>query len=364
MKAKRVTTYIIVIALVLFLILLSMAFPLITNGADFSIYNRGWNGCSDLAVRTYEAGKLTPNLELDSGEEMEVVTKDITSYDLEPGASTIVFLGPRKDFDPREINYIHNFLTAGGTILLADDSGSGNTLLAGLEGTTSRFTTDPVLDLSFEKKPHFVVTYDIREHEMTDGVSYILMNKPHALEPDPNSTSLVNTSRASWLDKNRNGIWDKNEQKGGFPVLSVQDYGQGKLILLSDPSVLINSMQDKLDNRAFANNILGYISADRDNIVFDESHREQNIIYTMIYTTDYPSDRFAYGAVVIALITSVFIMIPEQRIAVYGRIKKLLVRDNEDDDEDPVKKLLNQHPDWNENKLTMINKRFATKRDD
>ncbi len=364
MKTKRITLYIITIAFVLFLLLLSMAFPLVTNSADFSIYNSGWNGCSRLAVRTYDTGRFTPNLELESGEDMEIVQRDITSYDLEPARSTFVILGPKRNFDSQEIDYLHNFLIEGGNVLLADDVGTGNSLLESLDGTSSRFVKDPVLDLSFEKKPHFVVAYDLREHHITNNVSHILMNKPTSIEPDQNATSLIYTSRASWLDKNRNGIWDQNEPKGGFPVLSVEPYGRGSLILLSDPSILINSMRDKLDNGIFTNNLLGYISRDRENVVFDESHREENIIYTLIYTTNYPSNIVAYGVVAIALITSIFIMIPEQRTVLYERIKQLLVRDKQTDDGDPVKKLLNQHPDWNENKLMMINERFTPQRDD
>jgi len=84
----------------------------------------------------------------------------------------------------------------------------------------------------------------------------------------------------------------------------------------------------------------------------------------LIYTANYPSNIVAYGVVAIALITSIFIMIPEQRTVLYERIKQLLVRDKQTDDGDPVKKLLNQHPDWNENKLMMINERFTPQRDD
>ncbi len=364
MTTKRVTTYIIIIALVLFILLLSMAFPLVTNSADFSIYNSGWNGCSRLAVRTYDTGRFTPNLELSSGEEMEIVHRDIVSYDLQPELSTMVFLGPKRDFDAQETDHIHNFLINGGNVLLADDIGRGNSLLNALEGTDSRFVRDPVLDLSFEKKPHFAVAYDLKDHPITKNVSHILLNKPTAIEPDENATSLVYTSRASWLDKNRNGIWDLGEPKGGFPVLTVEPYGRGSLVLLSDPSVLINSMLDKLDNRIFANNILGYISAEKDNVIFDESHREQNIVYALVYTTNYPSNRVAYGVIMIAMITSIFIVIPEERVNVYERIKHLIIREKEIDDRDPVKKLLNQHPDWNENKLMMINERFAAQRDD
>ncbi len=363
MNGKKATIYISVVSLVLLILILSMTSPMVTNSADFSIYNRGWNGCSRLAVRTYESGRFTPNLALDTGEELGVANRDLSSYDIEPEKTTIVILGPSTNFNSRDITYIHNFLQQGGILLLGDDFGSGNTLLDGLEGTRSRFIQTPVLDLSFEKKPHFAVAYDIEEHQLTQGVEHLLLNKPATMSADENATILVHTSRASWLDRNDNGIWDKGEPRGSFPILSLESYGDGKLILLSDPSILINSMHDKLDNSELINNLFVFISSDRENIIFDESHRDHNIIYNLVYTVSYPSGSIAYGVVTVALITSIFIAVPEQRDGFYRWVRVSLFKEKKEDG-DPVRKLLNKYPHWNENKLVMVKKRFAVKRDD
>ncbi len=357
-KMKGITTYIVLVSLILLILFISMANPMVTNSADFSIYNPGWNGCSNLARRTYEAGKFVPNLHLESGEDIDVSQRDLTSYKLNPSHSALIFLGPERTFDADEIDYVDDFLDDGGIVLLADDFGSGNSLLNGLERTSSSILQYPILDLSFEKDPHFGVVYNIKEHEITSGTSHILLNKPAALSPDNNASSFIDTSQASWLDKNFNGLKDENEPTGEFPILTVESYGNGTLILLSDPSILINSMIDNLDNNVLVENLLGYISSGRENVVFSESHRDYNVVYNVVYTVSYPPRTITLAAAMIALITTIFIVIPGYKKSAVHWIKQNILLGRAEETDDYITKLLNMHPDWDEHKLKMIHDRF------
>ncbi len=357
-KMKSITLYIIMVSMILFMLFISMATPMVTNSADFSIYNPGWNGCSNLARRTYESGKFIPNLQLESGDDIQVVQRGLTTYRQPPRASALIFLGPERAFTSHEIAFVHNFLDRGGMVLLADDFGSGNTLLRGLKGTSSAFLQFPLLDLSFEKNPHFGVAYNIRGHEITGNTTRVLLNKPAAISPDENATALIYSSRASWLDRNFNGLRDENEPTGEFPLLTVEKYGNGTLILLSDPSVLINSMLGKMDNNALAEDLFGYISRERENVIFSESHRDYNLVYNIVFDMRYPPKTLTLAAAFIAIITTVFIVDPGYKERTARVIRKYIFREKMKGPEDPVTKLLNNHPHWDEHKLKMIRDRF------
>lgn len=359
MKAfKGVTLYIILGAVVLLILLLSMAAPIVTTGADFSVYNPNWNGCSHFAVKTYEAGKFTPNLQLSNEKDIQLVDKDITSYDLEPVTSTLVFLGPKTDFTGNEADYVHRYLMNGGTVMLADDFGSANTLLSGLN-TSSRFDGNLLLDMSFEKKPDFGVAYQIEDHPITDGVYLLMMNRPTVLKPDKEATVLVQTSRASWLDKDEDGVYDENEPSGSFPVLSVEDYGRGELILLSDPSIMINSMLDKVDNQRFVDNLLAYVSEDKDEVVFDESHRDVNVVFNIVYVMSYPKHALSTIFVLTALVGTMVVLDPNLKEHTTAMIKRVLSLFDKEQKKDIIAQILNNHPEWDENKLKMIYDNFV-----
>lgn len=354
---RRVTVYMITAAVAALILLFSVSAPLLTTQSDFSIYNTGWNGCSDLAVRTYQTGKFTPNVRLSNGKEMEVVQKEINSYEIEPNSSSILFIGPDQSFNGPEADYVHRFMLQGGNVLLADDFGTGNSLLNELN-TTSRFIGSPVLDLSFEKQPKFSVVFDLAEHPMTENVSSVLLNKPTAISKDANATALMKTTQGSWLDKNNNGSKDQDEDYGSYDVMTVEDYGLGKLVLLSDPSILINSMRDELDNRQLGNNLLNFITEDRESVVFDESHREMSVVYTIVYTGDYPAKTLSLMAVFFGLLVSVLLFVPEFKYGVVKILDRVLSIFGEGEDEDVVTKVLNNHPEWEEHRLIWIEDRL------
>ncbi len=351
---KKITVYVVVISVFALIVFLSVAAPILMNSADFSIYNPGWNGCSDLAVRTSELGRIRPNIELAEGKSTEITQRELTGYDVEPYDTSILIIGPDQEFTEGEKEFLDDFLREGGRLMLADSYGTGNTLLEGLD-TNSSFYSDPVLDLAFDKEPHFGIAYDVEEHELTQNVSHVMLNNPTGIDKDEEAVSLLNSSRASWMERDGEKI-----REGPFPLLTVEGYGEGELILVSDPSLFINSMRDKMDNDIFVQNMLLYLSEGRENMIFDESKREMNFVYRMVYTGSYPGRTTSALIVLAAMGVSISIIFPESKNNLLEKGGDLLLffSKEEEDEMDPMTKVLNNHPEWDKNKLQMINDRF------
>jgi hypothetical protein len=68
------------------------------------------------------------------------------------------------------------------------------------------------------------------------------------------------------LDENQNGEWDEGEPKGPLPIIANFKIGKGELVLISDPSILINSMLGMDNNQQFLENIA------QGQVFIDQSH--------------------------------------------------------------------------------------------
>ena len=352
-KMRTITIYIIAASVVVLIFLFSLSAPLVTTSADFSIYNTGWNGCSRLAVRTYETGDFTPNLRLANDREIEVTQRSLLEYSVVPNSTSMVFLGPNQDFGTEEIEYLEEFLMDGGKVVLADDYGTGNQLLSGLN-TSSRFAGETLFDLSFEKNPEFSVVYDFRDHALTQDLSFVMLNRPTYLRLGSEAVPLMNTTEGSWVERD-----DGDHRIGKSPVMSVEPYGDGELILLSDPSIMINSMLDRLDNEILMMNLLDYISEDRTDIIIDESHREMSMVFRMVYTGDYPSRLVSFMVITGGIFLTGVVLVPGVKVKVFNMINRSLSFFIKEEKEDTFSKVLNNHPEWDKRKMKWIHERLS-----
>ncbi|MEM4263051.1 MAG: DUF4350 domain-containing protein, partial [Thermoplasmata archaeon] len=254
---------------------LTMVTPVLSSTADFSIFNTGWNGTSRFAISTYESGKLAPTFKMQyTGSDLDIVRLGLEEIELDPVAGALVIIGPDVEFSEKEGQIVREFVTAGGVLLLADDFGTANSLLSGM-GAESRFSRKLVMDLAFDKKPEFSVCFDFEEDPITRNVTTILLNYPSSVVPGKtNSKTVVWTSVASWQDTNGDHDFSYGEPWGPFPLVVRERMGNGEIILLSDPSLLINGMRDRLDNAVISDNLIAEISGLRTKVYFDESHRQ------------------------------------------------------------------------------------------
>ncbi len=351
--------YIIVIAVFFLILFLSIFAPIVVSESNFSIYNTGWNGCSNLAVKTREMGRFTPNIELAEDTQTEITQRELSEYEIEPDDAGLMIIGPKEEFSEQSIEFVDDFLRNGGKLVLADDFGSGNTLLEGLD-TDSSFHSSPLLDLAFEKKLEFGVAYDFEEHTLTRDVSQVMLNSPTAIDKDENASTVMRSSEASWLDENENGLKDEDEPFEQYPLITTEDYGEGELVLVSDPSIFINSMQERKDNSILSENTLVYLSQGRSEIIFDESHREISFIYKLIYTGDLPHVVIAALLLTTGVGIGVYSGVSETKDTFFKKIRSLWSHfiAEEEKEEGDVAKVLNNHPDWDEDKLKMIEERL------
>ncbi|HHD16380.1 MAG TPA: DUF4350 domain-containing protein [Euryarchaeota archaeon] len=275
-EVKTAYRFLIVLGVGVILFAMSVMVPVISSNADFSIYNTGWNGCSDLGREAYGTGSFLPTIDISSSSEERVMHSSFADLkdELDPEDSAIMIIGPDLPFDAGEGDFIHAYLLSGGIVLLADDVGHGNGLLSMLPDTSTRITGDIMVDLSYMKEPEFSVIYNITPHGTTRGVERLLMNYPSTVIPSPGSLSLVESSPSSWTDRDRDRKRGPDEPMGPFTLLSIESYGRGELVVCSEPSIFINGMRGFFDNSVLVSNLIEYLTDNRSTLVVDESHRD------------------------------------------------------------------------------------------
>jgi hypothetical protein len=154
-------------------------------------------------------------------------------------------------------------------------------------GAESRISGTLAMDLAFNKKPEFSVCFDIRPDPITRNITALLLNYPSSIEINASTTvPLAFTSVASWLDLNGDLLQETGEPRGPFVLMARERLGLGSILLLSDPSLLINGMKEYLNNSALSDNIVSQLCTGRTSVLFDESHRDyfDPIALTMEFT--------------------------------------------------------------------------------
>ncbi len=354
-QVKAAYRYLFVLGIGAVLLAISIMVPMISSSADFSIYNTNWNGCSDLGKETYETGSFLPTIDLSASTKEVVAHSSFASKDLDidPATTSIVIIGPEASFTEEEGEFAHDLLTGGGTILIADDFGTGNELLSYLE-TSTRISGRKMVDLSFMKIPELSVGTDMAPHRITENVSMLLFNYPSTIIPSPTAGPLVNSSQASWLENTEDALQTFDEGSGPFPILTIESYGKGTLIVLSEPSLLINQMRTKMDNGLFASNLIRYLAEGSNTILIDEAHHDLNdpvhIIDTFQQGFD-PAERIGLLIGLCAIFLMYEVGIHRRLFSILERLQSIIFKEDEQDrpDRDDVfRSLMIRHPDWDD----------------
>jgi hypothetical protein len=216
--------------------------------------NQDWNGCSAIA-------SLTANTTL------------LLSYDkpLPNSTSLLAIIGPSLNFTELETSNIATFLGDGGVVLLADDFGTGNSLLEDLN-VSVRFSKEPLADLYYySKNPDFPIITDLSPSPVTENLSAIVLDRPSYIEVG-NSSSVAkigSSSPFSFVDLNGNGRPSANETVDSYTVLTTVRIGRGLLLLVSDPSMLINDVIGLYGNMRLFQNALKLGDG---SVIFDTAH--------------------------------------------------------------------------------------------
>ena len=134
--------------------------------------NTDWNGCSNIA-------SVGQNVTL------------LLSYDRLPANATslLAIIGPSTDFSGDQSSKIANFLEAGGNVLLADDFGTGNSLLRALNVSAS-FSRKPLADLYYySRNPSFPLITDFSPSPATVNLTAVVLDHPSYIDIGNSSRS-------------------------------------------------------------------------------------------------------------------------------------------------------------------------------
>ena len=235
-------------ALLTFILLLAV-FRFYFSDADFNPENYWWNGMSSFSSTT----NMMPLYGL-SG---------LTSA--APG-DTLLIVEPTVNYSAEDAASINSFLSRGGRVVVMDDFGKADSLLNGLDSPVT------IRNVPLCQYDDFYINQSCPIVNVSGGslytanVSRIVLDHPASLNITGKASVIATSTDMGWLDPNDNSNLDPDEQMGVYPVAAYSQFGNGDLIVISDPDVLVNVMVGKYDNRAFMANIL------RGRVLVDASH--------------------------------------------------------------------------------------------
>jgi hypothetical protein len=228
---------------------------------QLSAYDTDWNDLSDLHRAFRENGFNTSC----------VASTPLSLRKLDSPSSTALFIiGVERDYTSEEVKVIMDFVERhGGTVIVADDFGFGNTLAyeVGL-----RFSKLPVRAFGpgvggklipvQAKSPGLYSTYNI----LLNDASYFEVSETE------NIVVLGNSPATCWIDLDRDVEKDPDEVIASVPVVVRVRRGFGSMVFISDPSMFINGMIHERSNLEFALALVRPLRNTPDRtVVFDES---------------------------------------------------------------------------------------------
>jgi len=241
-------------------VIVSVAVAASLSGTAFGSYNPSWDGTADFRTVLSDAADTDIAQRIDYYNE----TAD-------PERTLAFIIAPQTRYSPSEARAIRSFVTAGGVVVVAGDFGTTtNQLLDEINASTRLVGVSLRDEQEYADAPSLPLATNVSNHSYTDGISQLTLNYPTALRVAPNATTLIGSSPYGYLDFNDNASLDASETLDSYPVVAVESLGAGQVVVSGDPSVFINTMLDRPDNRAFARNL----AESRDRMVVDVSHSE------------------------------------------------------------------------------------------
>ncbi len=260
------------------------------SSQDYMASNLTWNG-----LRSFS--RHFGVTELDSS----------NSLPLSTGKEVLISL-PYLKYSTAELDAIKQFVEPGGHLLLMDDFGYGNDILSAL-GSKARFDHNMLLDPLFcYKKQNLPCIIDFSPDLEQAGLSLIILNHATALQLEDETEALAWSSPASYLDTNGNGVQDKDESSGPFPVAARFQAGQGKITMVSDPSLIINTMIEKEDNMVFINSLISS-QGQPVRVLLDSSHLEKSTLDNSRDKLSALRRSFSSPFIMLGLIAVVFVIV-------------------------------------------------------
>ena len=188
-----------------------------TTDEEYSRYNINWNGTSDFFGMAADKQFVYSYDDLRSAE----------------SSGTLLIIAPGTEFAG-----LADYLYQGNTIIIADQSGNANAFLEEV-GSSIRVHNEQVRSTSMEYKDMGIFRGTVEGDLFGSNVTTLTFDYPGYLT---GGDIVAATSYLSWIDTNANNIPDSNETLKVYSLIASEDIGNGRIIVIADPSVFINSM--------------------------------------------------------------------------------------------------------------------------
>ncbi|WP_224448763.1 DUF4350 domain-containing protein [Haloprofundus salilacus] len=324
---------------------MTAVFAASTSVAAFGIYNSAWDGTSQLQT-----------LAEDTDTEATVIL-NTTDYETASSNTTAFIISPDTRYSAQQTARVQAFVESGGTLVVAEDYGTHtNPLLADL-GVSARIDGRPLRDeQEYYRSPAMPIATNVSESPFTTGVEQLTLNHGTAISAN-NSTVLARSSEFSYLDTTPNGQLDDNETLQERPVIVTEQRGEGRVIVVSDPSIFINSMVNRPGNEQLSRNLL----TQTETVLFDFSNAAQQPPLAVALLTIRQS-AFLQAVVGVGLIGIIGVW--AKRPSLTTSLKRRLTRrapsyESNDDSLESRRRALEsyltrQHPEWDRNRIQRI----------
>ncbi len=206
-------------------------FAMTAAAVPFDLLGTDWEGCADfLRLAREELG------------DTRIVATDRIDYATLTPEDSLILLHPEKTLDVQSLT---RFMHAGGRVILLDDYGTGDALLEHFDLERIPVPEHPAQELRHNSELAIAVPAGL--HAVVTDVDRVVTNHPTGLKHPGLSPVL------------------KIAGTNGDPDVLIAVAGQvsnGRLLVVGDPSIVINSMLRYPGNKAFAKGLVRYAADD------------------------------------------------------------------------------------------------------
>lgn len=190
--------------------------------SDYSRYNTNWNGTSDFFTA--------------APQQYIYDYRDLTSLK----NTTLLIIAPNEHI-AEVAQSLTDYLIRGNTVIIADKNGNSNALLNAL-GSSIRIMNGHIRssDKAYDDTRLFRGYISNTSPIFGSKNSSILVNYPGYVT---GGIPIINTSQLAWKDVTYKNDAGENDKLMIYVLGAYNTIGIGKLIVIADPSLFINSMQ-------------------------------------------------------------------------------------------------------------------------
>lgn len=261
-----------------------------TSATPFGPYNYAWDGTSDVRDRIAD----------DPETDLEIVHETSPYDDADPTETVAFVVAPDEPDGDESTDRIRRFVEDGGTLVVFDNFGPhSNELLVGVGAdarTDGRLVRD---DVNYVLAPTMPIARTVEDGALVGDADELALNYATAIESG-DATVVAETSDFAYLVEDETTELRVDHELAARPVVTTENVGDGRVIVVGDPSILVNAMVDRSDNFRFVENLY----ANESMVLFDVSRTEDVplLVELLFFLQRDPTAQMAVGLLGIGLV--------------------------------------------------------------